>query len=82
MNKILYKTVKVIYDAHLKCYDVYYKNWFIWHLDQRYRYDEDPSHMTIHYCTQEEAKERAITRAESLLKTVEVYRKSNVNYIW
>ena len=82
MPKQLFKSVKVIYDAHLKCYDVYYKNWFIWHLDQRYRYDEDPSHMTIHYCTQEEAKERAITRAESLLKTVEVYRKSNVNYIW
>jgi hypothetical protein len=81
MNKQLFKSVKVIYDAHLKCYDVYYKNWFTWHLDQRYRYDEDPRHI-IHYCTQDEAKERAITRAESLLKTVEVYRKSNVNYIW
>jgi len=81
MNKILYKTVKVIYNAHLKCYDVYYRNWFTWHLEQRYRYDEDGRNPT-HYCNQEEAKQRAIDRAESLLKTVEIYRKSNVSYIW
>jgi hypothetical protein len=81
MNKILYKTVKVVHDAHLKCYDVYYRNWFIWRFDHRYRYDEDGRYAT-YYCNQEDAKKRAIARAEDLLKTVEVFRKSNINYIW
>ena len=81
MSKILYKTVKVVYDAHHKSYDVYYRNWFRWHLDERYRYDEDPRH-PVHHKSKEQAKIRAIERAESLLNTVEVFRKSNVSYIW
>ena len=81
MDKILYKTVKVVYDAHHKSYDVYYRNWFRWHLDERYRYDEDPRH-PVHHKSKEQVKIRAIERAESLLNTVEVYRKSNVSYIW
>ena len=75
--KILYKTVKVVYDAHSKSYDVYYRNWFFWKCDKCYRYDENPKY-PIHYCDQEEAKKRAIDYADSLLKTVEIYRKSNV----
>jgi hypothetical protein len=77
--KTLFKTVKVVYDAHTKSYDVYYRNWFIWQFFTSYRYDENPRH-PIHYCTQDEAKQRAIDRAEALLQTVEIYRKTNTFY--
>jgi hypothetical protein len=76
-TKTLYKTVKVIYDAHTKSYAVYYRNWFFWHLDRTYKYDEDTRH-PIYFCNQEEAKKRAIDRADSLLDTVEIYRKTNI----
>ena len=76
-NKTLYKTVKVVYDAHTKSYDVYYRNWIFWHLYQSYKYDEN-SRQPIHYCTKEDAKKRAIDRADSLLDTVEIYRKTNI----
>jgi hypothetical protein len=77
MHKQLFKSVKVVYDAHTKSYDVYYRNWFFWKLDRGYKYDENPR-QSIYYCTQEEAKQRAIDRANSLLDTVEIYRKTNI----
>lgn len=40
--KPLYKSTKVIYDAHLKEYEVYYRNWFFWNYDCSYRFDENP----------------------------------------
>lgn len=76
-SKTLFRTVKVIYDAHTKSYDVYYRNWFIWKLDQVYRYDDNPKY-PIYYCTKEEAKNKAIERADNLLATLEIYRKTNV----
>lgn len=79
--KIMYKTTKVIYDAHLKEYQVYYKNWFFWHFDSCYKFDEKyPSEHPVHYCSKPEAEKRAITRASAMLNTVEVWRQSNVVY--
>jgi hypothetical protein len=81
MAKILFKSVKVIYDAHIKSYDVYYRNWFFWKLDRGYKYDENPR-QPMYYCNEAEAKQRAIDRANSLLNTVEIYRATNMPYYW
>jgi hypothetical protein len=70
--KPLYKTVKVVYDAHTAEYKVYYRNWFRWHFDRGYNVSKYMSPMS--------AREKAIERAESLLETVEVFRKSNMDY--
>ena len=82
--KNLFKSTKVIFDAHLKQYQVYYKNWLVWHLDSCYKYDERDSKgylpSPVHYCDKDTAKQRAITRAENMLETVEVWRRSQVYY--
>ena len=76
MKKYLYKTVKVIYDAHLQEYQVWFRNWFRWHYDSCYRWDENPRRPQ-YYCTKEQAEERAIKRAKSMLSTTEVFRESS-----
>jgi hypothetical protein len=79
--KTIYKSTKVIYDAHLKEYQVYYKNWFVWKFDSCYKFDEKKSHYNpVHYCNEEQAKERAINRASAMLNTVEVWKQSNITY--
>jgi hypothetical protein len=79
--KPLYKSTKVIYDAHLKEYQVYYKNWFVWKYDSCYKFDEKKaSYNPVHYCDKETAEKRAITRATDMLETVEVWRRSQVLY--
>ena len=70
--KPLYKTVKVVYDAHTAEYMVYYRNWFRWRFDRGYNVSK--------YMSPKSAREMAIERAESLLETVEVFRKSNIDY--
>ena len=76
--KKLFKQTRVIYDAHLKEYQVYYKNWFFWIFDSCYKFDErdakgNLSHI-FHYCEKHDAEKRAIARAKAMLETVEVYR--------
>jgi len=80
--KPLYKSTKVIYDAHKKEYQVYYKNWFVWKYDSCYKYDERDGlrYTPVHYCDKREAEKKAITRAENMLETVEVWRRSQVYY--
>jgi len=81
--KHLFKSTKVIFDAHLKQYEVYYKNWFIWHFDSCYKYDEKEKgkiYHPVHYCDKDTAEKRAISRAEAMLETVEVWRRSQVTY--
>ena len=82
--KPLYKSTKVIYDAHLKEYQVYYKNFLFWKYDSCYHFDERDSkgYLTspVHYCTSEQAQERAINRAKAMLDTVEVWKQSQVLY--
>ena len=79
--KHLFKSTKVIFDAHKKEYQVYYKNWFVWHFDSCYKYDEKKAQYDpIHYCNEKQAMERAINRAEAMLETVEVWRRSQVFY--
>ena len=80
MRKPLYKTTKVIHNAHLHQFEVYYRNWFFWHFDSCYKYDEQPSKYPIHYCNEEEARKRAIERGEGMLGTAEVWRQSQVYY--
>jgi len=81
--KHLFKSTKVIFNAHQKQYEVYYKNWFIWRFDSYYRYDEKDgkSYRPVHYCDKDSAKQRAITRAEDMLETVEVWRRSVTYYV-
>jgi hypothetical protein len=66
--KTLYKSVKVVYDAHTLEYQVYYRNWVRWRFDRGY--------FVSNYMSPKSAREKAIERAESLLQTVEVFRKS------
>jgi hypothetical protein len=77
--KPLYKSTKVIYDAHLKEYEVYYRNWFFWHYDSCYKFDENPRQVR-YYCTREEAEKRAIQRASDMLKSTLVWKQSNFTY--
>ena len=78
--KNLFKQTRVIYDAHLKEYQVYYKNFLFWKFDSCYKFDkrDDKGYLTNrnHYCDKHEAEKRAITRAKAMLETVEVYRGS------
>lgn len=75
--KPLFKQTKVVYDDHQKQYEVYYRNLFLWHFDSCYKIDD--KHLYTPYSDQkkEEAKERAIKRAQAMLNTVEVWRGSN-----
>lgn len=74
----LFKTVKVIYNAHQKGYEVWYRNWFFWNFDSIYKFDPDGDKYPIHYKNQETAKQMALSRAECMLKTVEVFRASSI----
>ena len=67
--KSLFKQTKVVYDAHMQEYNVYYKNWFFWIFDRTYK-------VGIHL-NNEKAKEFAIARAKNMLDIVEVYRSSS-----
>jgi hypothetical protein len=78
--KTIYKSTKVIYDAHLKEYQVYYKIWIFWKYDRSYKFDEKVSAHPTHYCTKEQAEQRAIDRAKSMLETVEIWKQSNYLY--
>ena len=83
VRNYLYKSTKVVYDAHLEEYQVYYKNWFFWKFDSCYKFDDTKDRQSgrhVHYCTREEAEERAITRAQAMLETVEVWKQSNFIY--
>lgn len=69
-NKMfLYKQTKVEYDAHMKEYNVFYKNWLFWKYECTYKVSE--------YVTDEKAKENAVARAKNMLDSYEVYRGSN-----
>ena len=72
--KSVYRTAKVIFDAHQNQYDVYYRSWFIWHWDSGYKVNQ--------YTPDAVAKEQAIRRAQGLLNTVEVWRQSNIDYYY
>ena len=82
--KPLYKSTKVIFDAHQKQYEVYYKNWFVWHFDSCYKYDERDNKGYVinprYWCDKLEAEKRAIERAQAMLNTVEVWKQSQVFY--
>jgi uncharacterized membrane protein YkoI len=70
--KKLFKQTKVVYDAHLKEYVVYYKNWLSWRHDQTYKVGT--------YLPDDRAKELAIERAKNMLDTVEIYRSPGPVY--
>ena len=66
MNNRIFKQTKVIYDAHMEEYDVYYKNFLFWKFDRTYKVSQ--------YMRDDEAKQNAINYAKNILNTVEVYR--------
>jgi len=70
--KNLFKQTKVVYDAHMQEYVVFYKNWLFWKHEWTYKVSE--------YLTDERAKELAVTRAKNMLDTVEVYRSPKPVY--
>ena len=70
--KNLFKQTRVVYDAHLKEYNVQYKNFLFWKFAECYKVDR--------YVSDEKAKELAITRAKNMLDTVEVYRSPKPYY--
>lgn len=69
--KPLYRTTKVIYDGCTRRYEVWYRNWFVWHYDSCYKPDK--------YIDQHKAKQLAIEHAQGMLGTVEVWRQSSWN---
>jgi uncharacterized UPF0160 family protein len=68
----LFKQTKVVYDAHQKTYNVYYKNFLSWRFDSAYRVHE--------YLRDEIAKAKAIERAQAMLDTVEIWKSSEIHY--
>lgn len=75
--KNIFKQTKVIYDAHLKEYQVWYRNFFVWRFDSCYKHDTSHPY-TPHYAQKKaEAEQRAIERAKAMLNTIEVWRGSN-----
>ena len=74
--KSLYKSTKVVFNAHLKQYEVYYRNWFVWHLDSTHKYDEQGRSYPVHYRMKDVAEQAAIVRAQAMLDTKEVWRGS------
>ena len=79
LQRNVFKSVKVVFDGHLNQFDVYYKNWFFWQFDSCYKFDDTPKH-PIHFCSQEQARARAIERARGMLHTTVVFEESNVFY--
>ena len=72
--KPLFKTVKVIYNAIDESYEIWYRNWFVWNYDSKYKFDEPGVRYPTHYRSKEQAEQMAIDRAKAMLKSVEVYR--------
>lgn len=70
--KPVYKTVKVVYNAHMKQFEIWYRNWFFWHFDSCYKESE--------FLGTARAKELAIERAQGMLNTAEIWRQSNRQY--
>ena len=71
MKKLFLQT-KVVYDAHLKEYNVQYKNFLFWKFAECYKVSE--------HLLDERAKELAIEHAKNMLDTVEVYRSPKPFY--
>jgi hypothetical protein len=65
--KHLFKQTKVVYDAHMEEYNVYYKNFLFWKYNRTYKVDSQ-------YFKDADAKQAAIAYAKNILSTVEVYR--------
>ena len=76
--KPIYKSTKVIYNAQEKQYEVWYRNWFRWHFDSCFKYDDDMKR-PLHFSRQDEAESRAISRAEALLRTVVIWENSRID---
>jgi hypothetical protein len=70
--KNLFKQTRVVYDAHLKEYNVQYKNFLFWKFAECYKVGT--------HVSDERARELAITRAKNMLETVEVYRSPKPFY--
>lgn len=64
--KHLFKQTKVVYDAHMEEYDVYYKNFLFWKFARTYKVSQ--------YMPDDEARQNAINYAKNILNTVLVYR--------
>lgn len=78
MLKPLYKSTKVIFNAHQQQYEVWYRNWFIWRFDSCYKYDDGSRFH--HFRNKDQAETSAIERAEAMLRTVVVWEQSRVDF--
>jgi len=76
--KPVYRKVKVVFNGSADRYEVWYKTFLFWQLDEVFGYDKRDSNL-IHYCDKEGAEKRAIVRANGLLETVIVYEKSTIS---
>lgn len=64
--KHIFKQTKVIWDAHLQEFRVYYKNFLFWKFEECYKVSQ---HLPV-----ERVRELAIERAQNMLSSVEIYR--------
>jgi hypothetical protein len=78
--KPLFKAARVVNNTHLLQFEVEYKNWFAWTFDSCYQYrgtSERPG-SSGRYLNEERARELAVARAESMLTTAVVWKKTAV----
>ena len=73
--KSIYRSTKVVYNDYAEQYEVWYRRWLVWEFDQSFKFDKPGAH-TFYFRNQEQAEERAVQRAVSLLKTKVIFQKS------
>lgn len=76
MNTPLYKSVRVVHNAHARAFEVYYRKWFKWHYEGCYKY-EDKANIHGFSMSRERAKELALERAEGMLNSTVVWQQSS-----
>lgn len=78
MMKPLYRNVRVIHIAQYRMFEVQVRNWFRWRTLENFNYVEKPMHNGLN--TEDEARRKAISRAETVLNSSIIWEQSNVVY--
>lgn len=84
MNKSLFKKVRVILNPHEKSYEVEYKNWysFKWTYDCNYKFYTDQQRPITYgpIWNQQEARDKAVERAQNLIERRVVFESTNMDF--
>lgn len=86
MNKSLFKKVRVILNPHEKSFEVEYKKWysFVWTFDSRIKFYSEGEGSSMTYGSpiwnRQEARDRAVERAQNLIERRVVFQSTNMDF--